>query len=572
MSNRQAAFYARVSSEKQAETKTIESQVDALRERIQSDGVELGKEMEFIDDGYSGATLIRPALERLRDMVASGMIDRLYVHSPDRLARKYAYQVLLAEELSQSGVEIVFLNRELGRTPEDDLLLQMQGVMAEYERAKIIERSRRGRRHAAKKGLVSVMVNAPYGYRYVKKSEGGGEARYEILADQARVVRQIFEWVGIQRLGLWEVCRRLQSAGEQTRSGNKRWDRSTVWGILKNPAYKGSAAFGKTRSEAWQARLRPQRGRPMQPRRPRGRAAVEQQYWINIPVPPIIDSELFDSVQEQLRENQRRAQTRRKVSGYLLQGLICCAQCQYALCGTRNGENSYYRCTGTDKYRFGGARVCESTSVRVDQIDSAVWQEVRRVLEHPERLADEYRRRMEAPAERAGQLTATETQLARLQQGVDRLIDSYAAGLIRKDEFEPRLGRMRERIKRLEAEANELADQERVQSDLRLIIGQLEEFTLRIKEGLEEARWDVRRGVIRALVKRIEVGAEQVNVVFRVDPRPFESSPERGLVHFCLGRQISTHSPVDGISEFLHLFAVGGDVEETRDEALTHIS
>ena len=543
----QAAIYARVSSEQQAESNTIDSQVDALRERVQGDGLELDSEMEFMDAGYSGGTLIRPALERLRDAVGSGMVDRLYVHSPDRLARKYAYQVLLADEFGRSGVEVVFLNRELGRTPEDELLLQVQGVIAEYERAKIIERSRRGRRHGARRGSVSVLVNAPYGYRYVKKSEGGGEARFEILPDQARVVGQIFEWVGGERAGLWEVCRRLQVAGEQTRSGNSRWDRSTVWGILKNPAYKGAAAFGKTRSEAWRGRLRPQRGRPAQPRRARTRAAVGQQDWISIPVPPIVEVELFESVQEQLRENQRRAQLRRKGSRFLLQGLICCAQCGYALCGNTKpapdgGEHGYYRCTGTDRYRFGGARLCESTSVRIDLLDSAVWEQVRIVLDHPERLAQEYRRRMEAPQHRGDDLTATQAQLARLQQGVGRLIDSYAGGLISKQEFEPRIARMRERLTRLEAEAAELADQERVQSDLRLIEGQLKEFNSRVRTGLKEAGWEVKRDIIRALVKHVEVGKEQVNVVFRIDPRPFDSRPERGMVHFCLGLERSTHS------------------------------
>jgi site-specific DNA recombinase len=541
----QAAIYARVSSEQQVESNTIDSQVHALRERVQGDELELHGEMEYIDAGYSGGTLIRPALERLRDAVASGMVDRLYVHSPDRLARKYAYQVLLADEFGRSGVEVVFLNRELGGTPEDELLLQVQGVIAEYERAKITERSRRGRRHGARRGSVSVLVNAPYGYRYVKKSEGGGEARFEILPDQARVVRQIFEWVGGERAGLWEVCRRLQVAGEQTRSGNKRWDRSTVWGILRNPAYKGAAAFGKTRSEEWRGRLRPQRGRPAQPRRPRARAAVAQQDWISIPVPPIVEAELFESVQEQLRENQRRAQLRRKGSRFLLQGLICCAQCGYALCGntrpTPGGEHGYYRCTGTDRYRFGGERVCQSTSVRIDLLDSAVWEQVKIVLDHPERLAQEYRRRMEGPHQSRDELSATQAQLARLQQGVGRLIDSYAGGLISKEEFEPRIARMRERLARLEAAAAELADLERVQNDLRLIEGQLKEFNSRVRTGLEEAGWAVKRDIIRALVKQVEVAREQVNVVFRVDPRPFDSRPARGMVHFCLGRERSTY-------------------------------
>ncbi len=110
-------------------------------------------------------TLIRPALERLRDLAAIGAIDRLYVHSPDRLARKYAYQVLLLDEFQRCGVEVVFLNHPLGKTPGEDLLLQVQGMVAEFERAKILERSRRGKLHAARQGSVNVLSGAPYGSR-----------------------------------------------------------------------------------------------------------------------------------------------------------------------------------------------------------------------------------------------------------------------------------------------------------------------------------------------------------------------------------------------------------------------
>src|SRR5215212_7816960 len=165
----QAAVYARVSSERQAQESTVESQLEELSERVAADGLDLSEELTFVDDGYSGSTLVRPALERLRDLVAAGVVDRLYVHSPDRLARKYAHQVLLIDEFRRGGVEVLFLNRELGQTPEDELLLQVQGMMAEYERAKIIERARRGKRHAAGMGSVNVLCGAPYGYRYVTK-------------------------------------------------------------------------------------------------------------------------------------------------------------------------------------------------------------------------------------------------------------------------------------------------------------------------------------------------------------------------------------------------------------------
>src|SRR3954462_5041451 len=230
------ALYARVSSDQQTEQGTIASQVAALEARILQDGLHLEPDHRFIDAGHSGATLIRPALEHLRDAVAAATVERVYVHSPDRLARRYAYQVLLIDEFRRLGVEIVFLNRAIGTSAEDDLLLQVQGMVAEYERAKLLERSRRGKRHAARMGAVSVLCGAPYGYRYVSKPEGSGAARYEIATEEAQVVRRIFDWVGRDRLSIGEVWRRLQRQGFPTRSGKPAWDRTTVWGLLKNPA------------------------------------------------------------------------------------------------------------------------------------------------------------------------------------------------------------------------------------------------------------------------------------------------------------------------------------------------
>src|SRR6266852_6080923 len=285
MNDVQVAFYARVSSEQQSEAKTVESQVADLRAKVAATGETLGAEQEFVDNGYSGATLIRPALERLRDVIAAGGIDRLYVHCPDRLARNYAHQVLLLDEFTRAGVEVVFLNREVGQTPEDQLLLQVQGMIAEYERAKILERSRRGKRHGAQVGSVSVLSCAPYGYRYVNKQDGDGEARFDVVLEEARVVRQVFSWVGQDRCSIGEVCRRLNEAKEKTRTGKTVWDRATVWDMLKNPAYKGAAAFGKTSVEPLRPRLRAQRGRPLQPKRAVSTHDVAREKWMSIPVP-----------------------------------------------------------------------------------------------------------------------------------------------------------------------------------------------------------------------------------------------------------------------------------------------
>src|SRR5438094_9940738 len=531
----QVAMYARVSSEQQADAHTVGSQVAALRERVAADGLTVSEAMQFLDEGYSGATLVRPALERLRDVITAGSVDRLYVHSPDRLARKYAYQVLLVDEFRRAGVEVIFLNRALGQSPEDDLLLQVQGMIAEYERAKIIERHRRGKRHAARVGVINVLSGAPYGYRYIAKYAGGGQARYDIIPDEARLVRQVFDWVGRDRLTIGEVCRRLTRAGEVTRTGKRVWDRSVVWGMLKHPAYMGTAAFGKTRQEPLRPRLRAQRGRPRQPRRAMSTVDVPQEEWYPIPVPAIVEPEVVAAVQEQLQENRRHARQSRRGALYLLQGLLQCQHCGYAYYGKRLSPSArkgkprayaYYRCLGWDAYRFGGERLCQNTQVRTDLLDLAVWQEVCTLLAHPERLAEEYRRRLQ-PGTRTKRtpLSTVESQISKLRQGVARLIDSYADGLVDKGEVEPRRLRVRRRMPRLDAERQQLADDATLHTELQLIIGRLEDFAAKVHGGLEEADWASKRDLIRTLVKRLEVARDQVNIVFRVEPYYSEADP-----------------------------------------------
>ena len=181
---------------------------------------------------------------------------------PDRLSRKYAYQVLILEELTRCGVEVVFLRNPVGRSPEADLLLQVQGMIAEYERAKIMERCRRGKQHAARRGSVNVLSGAPYGYRYVGKHEGGGEARYQVVAEEARVVRKIFEWVGQERCSIGEVCRRLRREGIPSRTGKPAWDRSTVWADSQEPCLQGDGGFRQDARGRAQATASPPSARP----------------------------------------------------------------------------------------------------------------------------------------------------------------------------------------------------------------------------------------------------------------------------------------------------------------------
>src|ERR1041384_3213837 len=204
-----AAIYARVSSDQQREENTIASQTAALVQFAKSAGYAVPDEWVFQDEGFSGASLIRPGLERVRELAAEGQIQALLVLSPDRLSRKYAYQVLLMEELARHGVETVFLKAPPVNTAEDQLLLQFQGMIAEYERALILERSRRGKRHRARQGEVSVLSGAPYGYRYVRKSEER-LASYEGREAEARIVQCVFKIYAVDHLRISEVTRRIK--------------------------------------------------------------------------------------------------------------------------------------------------------------------------------------------------------------------------------------------------------------------------------------------------------------------------------------------------------------------------
>lgn len=187
-----AAIYARVSSDKQKEENTIASQTAALIAFAREQGYSVPDQWVFEDEGYSGATLVRPGLERVRDLAAEGQIQAILVHAPDRLSRKYAYQVLLTEEFARAGVEVLFVKAPRNATAEDQLLLQFQGMIAEYERAQILERSRRGKRHRAREGQVSVLSGAPFGYRYVRKTDQMA-AYYEVIEAEAQIVRSVFE-------------------------------------------------------------------------------------------------------------------------------------------------------------------------------------------------------------------------------------------------------------------------------------------------------------------------------------------------------------------------------------------
>ena len=187
-----------------------------------------------------------PAWSACGDLAAEGHIQVVLAYAPDRLSRKYAYQILLIEEFARHGVETLFVKAPQTASPEDQLLVQFQGMIAEYERAQILERSRRGKRHRARSGEVSVLSGAPYGYRYIRKSDEA-PAAYQVIEAEAHVVQRVYEMYTVEGFSMGEIARRLNAEGIATRKQSARWERSVVWAMLRNPAYRGAACFGKTR-------------------------------------------------------------------------------------------------------------------------------------------------------------------------------------------------------------------------------------------------------------------------------------------------------------------------------------
>jgi site-specific DNA recombinase len=522
------ALYARVSSERQAQQANVQSQIVALKQRAEADGHLVLPNDIYTDDGFSGATLVRPALERLRDRVAEGGLDILYVHSPDRLARRYAYQVLLLDEFKNRGVEVIFLLGPSGQSAEDELLVQVQGMIAEYERAKILERSRRGKLHRARQGLINPLSGAPYGYLYIRKTDST-PAEYQVLLHEAKVVRRIYESFVREQKPIAQIVRELNADQIPTRRGATRWDRTTVWAMLRNPAYMGKAAYGKTESKERAILLRPIRGKPSVSRRPKGAYRDKpREQWIYVDVPAIISADMFNAASEQLERNKRLSARNSRGKRYLLQGLTVCGVCGYAFYGKvvspatakhKPRRHAYYRCVGSDSYRFAGGRICHNPQVRVDQLDDHVWDSVRELLQDPARLMDEWSRRAAdggVQAELREQRDHAARLLAAQKASLQRLVDAYEAGVLSLAELTARTDRVRARIGHARKEVEE-ADANLARTiEMRAVIARLDSFGERVRAGLSTLDWLERRQLIRTLVARVEIQPDGATIVYRI--------------------------------------------------------
>lgn len=510
-----AAVYARVSTERQGRDQTIDSQLEALRGWAEANGHELKREHVFVDEGYSGARLDRPALDRLRDAAREGEFDVVAVYSPDRLARRYAYQVLLLEELRRAGCDVAFVHRPISDDPGDQLLLQIQGAVAEYERAVLGERFRRGKLQKARAGHW-IAGQAPYGYRYVPARDGV-PAHLEVDDAEAEVVRMLYRWLIDERMTVRQILKRMADGPHRPRCGKRLWSNCVVHRILSDPVYTGTAYANR------HVFVVPRRPRSTGPRagtatcrRPRPRAE-----WIPIRVPAIIDESTYQDAKDQMARNSALSFRNNARHDYLLRCLLTCRTCGLAMYGItkydggKRHQYRYYTCHGKDTVARDRACRCTQSLTKVDELDAAVWVHVKSLLEDPAGLASRFEELSRLPADGDGGSAAAdrwEAQLRRLEREEKRLVDAYQAEAIELSELRERREQVRGRREVLIAQRDQERRAQAERREARARWSDLEAFCRRVRSRLDEASFAERQRVLQLLIERVIVGEDSLEI------------------------------------------------------------
>ena len=524
------AIYARISTVTHSQQHSIEEQIERLHTHMLSRGVLAADEHVFRDEGRSGATLNRPALDRLRDHVRLGDYDHILVTSPDRLARNYVHQMVLLEEFERVGCRVEFLDQPLGDTPHEHLLLQIRGAVAEYERTLIGERMRRGRLARYRAGLLLPWVQPVYGY-LLDPEHPRDPKGVRINEAQAAVVRQLFAWYLEDGASLSSIVNRLFEHGVTSPMGKPRWRHTTVRFLLRNPAYTGTLY-------ACRARARRSLGRrsalqPIGKRHDGSMALRPREEWVAAgSIPALVTQEQYDLVQQKLARNKQFASRNNKAHDYLLRGLVSCGLCGLACTGRTLKGYAYYTCAGKRAMEAAskGGR-CQSRLTPVGQLDEVVWNDLCELIRRPELIALELERAWGGqwlPEEMRARRTSVRRARVSLEQQLERLTEAYMGGVIRLEEYARRRRELEEKMDAFKSQDRELEQQAERRNELSGMVNRVEDYCRRVSEALAGANFEQKRRLIELLIDRVIVTGAEVEIRYVI---PTSASGEHA--RFC---------------------------------------
>jgi len=498
------AIYARVSSEKQEKQETVQSQIACLRDFAVKKGYVIVN--EYVDEGYSGEMLARPALDKLRDDASAKLFDSVLVYSPDRLSRKYVYQGLIRIELKKYDIEIIFINNpESNDKPETELLVGVQGLIGEYERAQIIERTRRGKLFKARKGILITSIG-PYGYRYVKKDVTlDKNGYYEIEENEAVIVGLIFNLFVNNRMSKRALARELTRRGIRPRRGI-HWRTSSIDKILRNECYKGIAHYNK------HIGVEPEKRNPnsavYRRRKNSSMRLRPKEEWIPIKLADnlrIIDADVFNHAQEILEKNSSIL-PRESKHEYLLKGLLECGQCHSPYVGSPCHGKLYYRC-GNRYRKFPLPKECNAGTVKADKIEVVVWQTISEAIQNPDLVIEQIKKHSDTVNENAEKLEqeikVLEQKLIGVKRGRDRFLDAYGEGTITKQELKELMDKSREEESFLARERARLVEQFSKVMSTSEIKRNIYDYCTAIKPHLETLSFQEKRQILQLLVRKV---------------------------------------------------------------------
>jgi len=528
----EVALYARVSTPNQQQEGTIASQVQSLHLFIRQQGWSLLPTHEYIEEGVSGARLDRPALDRLRDCAQRGEFDAVVVLSPDRLARNYAHQWLLIEEFEKLHVQWIFLQNPFGDTPQGKLLTQMQGIMAEYERAQILERTRRGRLEKARRGEFIPWAYHCYGYQYLPKRPGS-VPHVVIQPEEAEVVRQLYRRLVEEQLSCRQLTKHLNDAHlPPPLRKNQVWQPATVRNILTNQVYTGVARYNHRQSTLptdWNGAPAPESAAKT------GRSYRPASEWIECEAPAIISVELFEKAQLQLQRNAELARKMYQPTSrrYLLRTLVKCGECGLGMnAGHRRSicqkyEYLYYDCKGRVPLTCGRVTKCTSRRVRADRLDAVVWHSLCELLHDPTVLPYLHHTWTQTKQQGVMALTAQQKQLQqrrqRLERQSQRLLDAYQADIITLSELQLRRQKLATELQQVERELQQLSHSQQQILHWQTVIDHVDHFRCLLGENLDRLSFADRQIVAQCLIKKVVVTGEQVDIYYVL---PFDQTPQ----------------------------------------------